>query len=189
MSRYPAAVSKISPRQLLREDGKPLLNEEKTFRGGISWGIVLAVCIFNVIGSMLANPELGVRGWLNSVLEPVFSGLPFPVFMLLICFVSTIATNLFANAAVGLIVGTLTMPFAITYSQTIGINPTVYGAAVTMSAMFSFMTMAAAGYVPLFLTRPCIQKNQKFLWGVGGSTFIGGILLMTIVFTVLAYIL
>ena len=174
---------------VLREDGKPLLNEEKTFRGGISWGIVLAVCIFNVIGSMLANPELGVRGWLNSVLEPVFSGLPFPVFMLLICFVSTIATNLFANAAVGLIVGTLTMPFAITYSQTIGINPTVYGAAVTMSAMFSFMTMAAAGYVPLFLTRPCIQKNQKFLWGVGGSTCIGGILLMTIVFTVLAYIL
>lgn len=174
---------------VLREDGKPLLNEEKTFRGGISWGIVLAVCIFNVIGSMLANPELGVRGWLNSVLEPVFSGLPFPVFMLLICFVSTIATNLFANAAVGLIVGTLTMPFAITYSQTIGINPTVYGAAVTMPAMFSFMTMAAAGYVPLFLTRPCIQKNQKFLWGVGGSTCIGGILLMTIVFTVLAYIL
>lgn len=151
---------------LLREDGKPLLNEEQTFRSSISWGIVLAVCIFNVIGGMLANPELGVRGWLNALMEPIFTGLPFPVFMLLICFVSTICTNVFANAAVGLIVGTLTMPFAITYGDTIGINVTVYGAAVTMSAMFSFMTMASAGYVPLFLTRPCIQKNQKFLWGV-----------------------
>ena len=147
---------------LLREDGKPLLNEEQTFRSSISWGIVLAVCIFNVIGGMLANPELGVRGWLNALMEPIFTGLPFPVFMLLICFVSTICTNVFANAAVGLIVGTLTMPFAITYGDTIGINVTVYGAAVTMSAMFSFMTMASAGYVPLFLTRPCIQKNQKF---------------------------
>lgn len=174
---------------ILREDGKPLLNEEQTFRSSISWGIVLAVCIFNVVGGMLANPELGVRGWLNAILEPVFSGLPFPVFMLLICFFSTICTNLFANAAVGLIVGTLTMPFSIVYSQTIGINVTVYGAAVTMSAMFSFMTMASAGYVPLFLTRPCIQKHQKFLWGVGGGTCLGGILLMTVVFTVLAYIL
>ena len=100
---------------LLREDGKPLLNEEQTFRSSISWGIVLAVCIFNVIGGMLANPELGVRGWLNALMEPIFTGLPFPVFMLLICFVSTICTNVFANAAVGLIVGTLTMPFAITY--------------------------------------------------------------------------
>ena len=174
---------------IFREEGKPLLNEERTFRDSISWGIVLAVCIFNVVGGMLANPELGVRGWLNAVLEPVFSGLPFPVFMLLICFFSTICTNLFANAAVGLIVGTLTMPFAIVYSQTIGINLTVYGAAVTMSAMFSFMTMAAAGYVPLFLTRPCIQKHQKFLWGVGGGTCLGGILLMTVVFTLLAYLL
>ena len=151
---------------LLREDGKPLLNEEQTFRSSISWGIVLAVCIFNVIGGMLANPELCVRGWLNALMEPIFTGLPFPVFMLLICFVSTICTNVFANAAVGLIVGTLTMPFAITYGDTIGINVTVYGAAVTMSAMFSFRTMASAGYVPLFLPRPCIQKNQKFLWGV-----------------------
>ena len=174
---------------LLREDGKPLLNEEQTFRSSISWGIVLAVCIFNVIGGMLANPELGVRGWLNAVMEPIFTGLPFPVFMLLICFVSTICTNVFANAAVGLIVGTLTMPFAITYGDTIGINVTVYGAAVTMSAMFSFMTMASAGYVPLFLTRPCIQKNQKFLWGVGGGTCLGGILLMTVLFTALAYLL
>ena len=127
---------------LLREDGKPLLNEEQTFRSSISWGIVLAVCIFNVIGGMLANPELGVRGWLNALMEPIFTGLPFPVFMLLICFVSTICTNVFANAAVGLIVGTLTMPFAITYGDTIGINVTVYGAAVTMSAMFSFMTLS-----------------------------------------------
>ena len=174
---------------LLREDGKPLLNEEQTFRSSISWGIVLAVCIFNVIGGMLANPELGVRGWLNALMEPIFTGLPFPVFMLLICFVSTICTNVFANAAVGLIVGTLTMPFAITYGDTIGINVTVYGAAVTMSAMFSFMTMASAGYVPLFLTRPCIQKNQKFLGGVGGGTCLGGILLMTVLFTALAYLL
>ena len=174
---------------LLREDGKPLLNEEQTFRSSISWGIVLAVCIFNVIGGMLANPELGVRGWLNALMEPIFTGLPFPVFMLLICFVSTICTNVFANAAVGLIVGTLTMPFAITYGDTIGINVTVYGAAVTMSAMFSFMTMASAGYVPLFLTRPCIQKNQKVLWGVGGGTCLGGILLMTVLFTALAYLL
>ena len=168
---------------------KPPPGKASKIRDSISWGIVLAVCIFNVVGGMLANPELGVRGWLNAVLEPVFSGLPFPVFMLLICFFSTICTNLFANAAVGLIVGTLTMSFAIVYSQTIGINLTVYGAAVTMSAMFSFMTMAAAGYVPLFLTRPCIQKHQKFLWGVGGGTCLGGILLMTVVFTLLAYLL
>lgn len=58
---------------LLREDGKPLLNEEQTFRSSISWGIVLAVCIFNVIGGMLANPELGVRGWLNALMEPIFT--------------------------------------------------------------------------------------------------------------------
>ena len=142
---------------------KPPPGKASKIRDSISWGIVLAVCIFNVVGGMLANPELGVRGWLNAVLEPVFSGLPFPVFMLLICFFSTICTNLFANAAVGLIVGTLTMPFAIVYSQTIGINLTVYGAAVTMSAMFSWpqlITALIGGGLALVIV-PALKKALR----------------------------
>lgn len=174
---------------MLRQEGKPILNAEKTFRSGISWSIVLTVCVFNVIGGMMANPAFGVRIWLNQILAPIFTGMPFPIFILVICLVGTLCTNFFANAAVGLIIGTLTMPFAIAYSKTIGINVTVYGACVTMSAMFAFLTLASSGYAPLLLTRPCIQKHQNFIWGIGSATLIIGALLMAIVFTVLAYIL
>lgn len=137
----------------------------------------------------MANPAFGVRIWLNQILAPIITGMPFPIFILVICLVGTLCTNFFANAAVGLIIGTLTMPFAIAYSKTIGINVTVYGACVTMAAMFAFLTLASSGYAPLLLTRPCIQKHQKFIWGVGSATLIIGALLMAVVFTILAYIL
>lgn len=58
-----------------------------------------------------------------------------------------------------------------------------------MSAMFAFLTLASSGYAPLLLTRPCIQKHQNFIWGIGSATLIIGALLMAIVFTVLAYVL
>ena len=174
---------------VIRVNGKPILNEEKTFRGSISWSIILIICIFSVIGGMMASPDLGVRAWLYKILSPVFSGMPFPLFMLLICFIAAVFTNILANAVVGIVLGTITMPFAIVYSQAIGINLSVYGAAVTIASMLSFMTMVSAGYAPLFLTRPCIKKDQKFLWSVGSGTLLGGIVLATVVFTALAYVL
>jgi hypothetical protein len=173
---------------MFRKNGKGILNEEKTFRSSISWSIILVICIFSVVGGMMASPDLGVRTWLAQVLGPVFSGMPFPLFMLLICLVAGITTNFFSNAVVGVIVATITMPFAIAYSQTIGVNLSIYGATVTMASMFCFLTMAAAGYTPLFLTRPCIKKDQKFLWCAGGGSLLGAILLLTVVNTILAYI-
>ena len=174
---------------LFRKDGQAVLNEEKTFRTSISWSIILVICIFSVVGGMMASPDFGVRAWLGQVLAPVFTGMPFPLFMLLICVVAGICTNFLSNAVVGVIVGTITMPFAITYSQTIGINLSIYGATVTMASMFCFLTMVAAGYTPLFLTRPCIKKSQKFVWCAGGGTLLGAIVLLAAVNTILAYIL
>lgn len=174
---------------LVRFDNKPILPEEKTFRESISWGIILVICIFTVVGGMMASPKLGVRTWLNEVLSPVFSGMPFPLFIFLICLVGGIATNFLANAVVGVVIGTLTMPFAINYSQTIGINLSVYGATVTMCSMFCFLTMVAAGYTPLFLTRPCIKNDQKFLWTVGVGATLVAIVLLAIISAILAVVL
>lgn len=174
---------------IVRPNGKPLLNEEKTFRSSISWSIILVICIFSVLGGMMASPDYGVRTWLNQILSPIFTGMPFPLFMFLICLVAGICTNFLSNAVVGVLVGTITMPFAIAYSQSAGINLSIYGATVTMASMFCFLTMVAAGYTPLFLTRPCIKKDQKFLWGAGGCTLLGAIVLLTVVNTLLAYIL
>ena len=84
----------------------------------------------------------------------------------LICFVSTIATNLFANAAVGLIVGTLTMPFAITYSQTIGINPTVYGLSLIHICSYS-VAGPLDKYVPIDVSiAGCAPKPEAIIDGL-----------------------
>lgn len=174
---------------LLRERGDYLVPDVKTFQEGISWPLILTTCIFTVVGGMLTSSEFGVQEWLNLILEPVFGGLPYPVFILLICLIATVFTNFMSNVAVGMVVGTLTLPFALTYYENQGIEVTMWAAAVTMAACFAYMTMSASGYAPLFLTTPRIQKDQGFLYRCGGGVLIMGILLMAVIFTLLSYLL
>ncbi len=160
---------------LVRYKGKPVLNAE-TLMTKIMWGVALSTAAFTVVGGMLSNAELGVRGWISTALKPVFSGMGFPIFLLVVAAVATIITNFFSNMATGVIIGAIVAPFCVTYCETLGVNGTFMCLALVQGAMFAFLTMAAAGPAPLLLGQEAYVKKPGFIWSHGVPVMFMGIL-------------
>lgn len=174
---------------IVRVDGKPIINAEKCFKDGMNWGVIWATCVFSVLGAVISSDSEGIKAWIISLLNPVFGNMAFPLFMLLLVGLTLVITNFFSNTAIGLIMSSLTCPFIANYCNTIGISPSVVGAALVIASMFAFLTMAASGTAPLFLGRPCIEKDSKFVYTSGICMAVLMIIIDTVLCTLLAYIL
>ena len=172
---------------LLRWEGKPVVNPEQLM-GKVMWGVTLAVAAFTVVGSMLSNNDLGVRTWIGSVLSPIFGGMPFPVFVLVIVIVATVVTNFFSNLATGLIIGSAVAPFCVEYCNSLGVNGTFICLALVSSCMFAYLTMAACGPAPILLSQEPFVKKPGYIWSHGIPPFILGIILIWALSTIGAYI-
>ena len=171
---------------LIKWNGKTIVSGEKLMHK-INWGVVLAVAAFSVIGGMMSNPDLGVRGWIGSVLSPIFSEMPFPLFMLILVAICVLITNFFSNLATGLLVGSAVAPFVVEYSINIGIDGSWVALALTISCMFAYLTMAAAGPAPLLLGKKCYADRPLYIWSHGIVVAIMGIILFWAICTVGAY--
>lgn len=171
---------------IVKIDGKPLMNANKHFKEGAMWGMITAVGIFSILGGALASNDLGFKQWLTDVLGPMFSDMSWPVFVLLIVVVCAVITNFFSNMATGVIVSSLTTPFAAQYADA-GINITVIGTAIAFTSMFAYLTYAAAGPAPLLLGKEGIES--KFVWSKGVLALVIYAAAATVVFSLLGYIL
>jgi len=171
---------------MVKINGKPIMNTAKHFKEGANWGFITTVGIFSVLGGALSSNDLGIKAWLTEILGPMFSNMSWPVFVLLIVLVCSVVTNFFSNMATGVIVASLTAPFAAAFGNA-GINVSVIGAAIAYSSMFAFMTYAAAGPAPILLGREGIET--KFIWSKGVFTLLLYIVTATVVFSLMGFIL
>jgi len=172
---------------LIRVNGEPVVSADKLM-ARIQWGVALATAAFTVVGGMMSNNDLGVKAWIAATLSPIFGGMSFPVFMLVIVAIAALVTNFFSNMATGLIVGSAVAPFCVEYCQTLGINGSFICLGLITGAMFAYMTMAAAGPAPFLLAQDAFVKKPGYIWTHGGPMLIMGILVIWIVSTVGAFV-
>lgn len=170
----------------VKVDGKALMNTAKHFKEGANWGFITTVGIFSALGGALSSNDLGIKTWLTEILGPVFSNMSWPVFVLLIVVVCSVVTNFFSNMATGVIVASMTAPFAAAFADS-GINVSVIGAAIAYSSMFAYLTYAAAGPAPILLGREGIEN--RFIWSKGLITLVIYIVVATVVFSLMGVIL
>lgn len=170
-------------------DGKPVVNGEKVMKDGVSWSILISTGAFTLLGSMIAAPDPGVRGWLQAIMTSMIGNLPFPFFMLIVATITYVVTNFFSSVATGLIMMTLTAPIAVTYATAIGINPALVGFTIMASDMFAYLTLAASATSPIFLGHKAVEGDNHLIWVDGGICGVVFLLLNWVVSTGLAYIL
>lgn len=170
-------------------DKEPLLDVERAMGKAINWGIVMSVCSFTAIGSMISNEELGIRGWLGDIMNSIFGNMPFPLFVILLVAVTLLCTNVFSNTATAVIIGTVVGPFLIKYANTIGINPSCLIPAIVMSALCAFLTMAAGGSAPLYLGSDCMKDDPKWVWSYGLLIFPIVTITSSVAYILCAYLL
>lgn len=162
------------------------MNAEKHFKEGANWGFIATIGMFMILGGTLSGNDLGVKTWLTDIMSPLFSNMPFPIFMLVIILVCGIITNFFSNMATGIIVSSITMPFIAVFASQ-GIDASIIAAAIAYTSMFAFMTYAAAGPAPILLGREGIET--RFIWTKGLFTLVVHIVIAAVLFSLLALIL
>ncbi len=148
-------------------DGAPLLDGEKAFKESVNWSVVLSVCAFTAMGGMIADENLGIRGWMSGVIEVVCKDMPFPLFVFALVTVTLVLTNFFSNTALAVIVGAMMGPFIIDYGIILGINTSCVIPAIVMSALCAYLTMAGGGSAPLYLSLDCIREKPRWVWTYG----------------------
>ena len=171
---------------LIHIEGKPLLDTRAAMKEGVDWGIIIAVAAFVVIGGALSNKDLGIQAWLTELLSPIFSDMPFVLFMLIVIAVTTIITNFFSNMATGIIVSSVAMPFIAVYCGA-GADATIIAAAISVSANCAFLTYAAAGPAPIMLGNE--DMESKFVWTRGPITIMAYVIVATVFFSLLAMVI
>lgn len=171
---------------IVKIDDKPLMNAKKHFKEGANWGFIATIGMFMILGGALSGNDLGVKTWLTDIMSPLFSNMPFPIFMLVIILVCGIVTNFFSNMATGIIVSSITMPFIAVFASQ-GIDASIIAAAIAYTSMFAFMTYAAAGPAPILLGREGIET--RFIWTKGLFTLVVYIVIAAVLFSLLAMIL
>lgn len=152
---------------LIKIDGEPIINVDRSMGKAVNWGIVLAVCAFTAIGGMISDTELGIRTWLGGILENLFGNMPFILFVVILVVITLVCTNVFSNTATAVVIGTIIGPIIIGYGVNDGINVSAVIPALVMTALCAFMTMAAGGSAPLFLGDDSMKDDPKWIWKYG----------------------
>ena len=170
---------------IIRVDGAPLMDCNKHFPRGAMWQSIVTVGVFSMLGGALSSNDLGFKQWLIDVIGPMFSNMSWPVFVLLIVVVCAVVTNFFSNMATGVIVATLTAPFAAEFAGK-GVNVSVIGTAIALSSMFAYLTYAAAGPAPILLGRDGVEN--KFIYGKAIVALPLYIIVATVLFSIFGFI-
>lgn len=173
---------------IIHVDGKPVLDSKTAFGKGVAWEMLFSLAAFTFIGGMLTSADAGIQTWLSTTFDGLFGGLSFPVFTLIIYFITLVLTNVLSNTAIGLIMTTLSVPFLVGYAQTSGINVTLFATGFMMIDMYAFLTPAACGSAPIFFSQECIAGDKKFVWTKGLAVCGVHFLIIWAMFTFGAYI-
>ena len=170
---------------IVRVDGKNIFSVEKNLRDGTMWGIIIAAGVLSILGNGLADAELGIRGWLFSILGPVLSNVSWPVFVFLCVLLATGITNFFSNMVTGIIVATIAAPFAVTYIE-MGIDVSAAVIAIALAIQVAYLTYAAYTAAPLLLGHE--GMDNKFIWTKGLYAVFLFIILTTVVLSIAGYV-
>ena len=145
---------------IIRIKGKPLLTYRQWMLEGMEWGTIALVTAIMILGAAVGNPETGVSQLLTNIFQPIATGAPFNVFLMVTLLWVVMQTNVMSNLVSMTLVYTLMVPVAI--AAGVG-NPIALGATISITSNYAFSLPSAtpstavaigSGWVPVkFMAR------------------------------------
>lgn len=164
---------------------KTLAEAGRSLKEGADWEVILAMAAFLMLGGALSSMDLGIRAWLASIINPIFNGVPWPVFVFLVVVICVVFTNFLSNIAVAIMVGTIIAPVVEGFMGQ-GINPTIVCVMLVFSSLFAYITYASGPVAPFLLGHD--DMEAKFVLSKGLAPAALYIIIGTIIFSVAGYI-
>ncbi|MCD8152990.1 MAG: hypothetical protein LUD71_08020 [Clostridiales bacterium] len=172
---------------LVKVDGEFFINGPAVLKDSTLWGVVALIGCFSFCGNAISSDTLGIKEWIMGLLSPLLGNVSWIVLVLLVVAIATITTNFMNGMPVSFTMNSIAVPFACAMVTTIGINPSVLGAAIVFSGQCAFMTYGAMVYAALLLSRD--EVDNKFIFTKGWFVVATYIIAATVVFGICGYIL
>ena len=145
---------------LIRVRSQPLLTFHQWMTDGMEWGTIALVTAIMILGTAIGNPETGISQLLTSIFQPIATGAPFNVFLMVTLLWVVTQTNMMSNLVSMTLVYTLMVPVAV--ATGVG-NPVALAATISITSNYAFSLPSAtpstavaigSGWVPVkFMAR------------------------------------
>ena len=145
---------------LIRVRNQPLLTFRQWMTDGMEWETIALVAAIMIFGAAIGNPETGVPELLTNVFQPIATGAPFNVFLMVTLLWVVMQTNVMSNLVSMTLVYTLMIPVAVATGMG---NPIALGATISITSNYAFSLPSAtpstavaigSGWVPVkFMAR------------------------------------
>ena len=145
---------------LIRVRSQPLLTFRQWMTDGMEWGTIALVTAIMILGTAIGNPGTGIPQMLTSIFQPVATGAPFNVFLMVTLLWVVLQTNVMSNVISMTLVYSLMVPVAV--ATGVG-NPIALAATISITSNYAFSLPSAtpstavaigSGWVPVkFMAR------------------------------------
>lgn len=125
---------------LIKVDGQPLLDFNKSAKGGLNWPIIFMIVVIMLLSSLLMSDATGLKPWLVSLLSPILTGFSGVAFLIALFAIALILTNFMNN----IIVGIMFLPVLGTFYESVGANPIIGVLLILLAINTAFLTPAAS---------------------------------------------
>ena len=160
---YPPIIG-IMIMHLWHVDGKPVM-EYKEATQSVPWNTLIFMGSILLLSGALSNKDIALTGWISETMTPLFGGMSALTFIIIIAFVTVIATNFISNAIAIAAMFAISMPMLLTvYSGEI--NTELVAILITVAANFSFATPTATAPIAVVLDTGWLKTGQLFNWGM-----------------------
>jgi solute carrier family 13 (sodium-dependent dicarboxylate transporter), member 2/3/5 len=119
-------------------DGQPVIALKPVMAKHVDWGMVFLIAAAIEIGSVLTNKQTGITSFLSQTLSPVFTGMSYIMFVIILLLVLMVLTNI-CNS---LVIGMISQPIIMVYAQTTGID------AAPIVTLAIFFVLSCAMFTP-----------------------------------------
>lgn len=144
----------------IKVDGVPLLCFGAMVKEGVAWGIILLLAVVQPLSAAMNAPESGITEALLVLLQPLFDGHSFAIFLLTIGLVALLLANVINVGAVGVSL----MPVICTYCASAGLAPQPAAMLVVLSIHLGLLAPSASTSAALLHGNAWVQSSR--LWKI-----------------------
>lgn len=138
---------------------------------GVSWGIFFMIGAGLALGATLTRT--GATDWIAELINPLVSGPPLVISLMLLIFISALLTNVMNNTTIAAVFVPILISLALTDPT---LNPILLVLAATLATTFGYSLPSASGRMALVGASGIIEPRDMMRYGLV-ATFISALIL------------
>lgn len=160
---------------VIKVNGKPMLNIAEASKM-FTWDMLFLVAIALLISSVLTSADTGISGWLAKLIAPLFAGSGQIGFLIALCILTLVLTNVANNIAVCFIMMNIV---ASMYLNGFQVNLLAASMIISINAVIAFLTPASS--MPGAMLHACEANTPASMYKYCPIILIYFVVLMLIV--------